>query len=245
MYEAREYGIVLSTIRQEEIRVPTTTKRPRLNRHRIVEGALLLADDVGMDAFTIRRLASALSVGPMTIYHYFPNKEAIIDAMVDAVYAQIALLPTDEEWTDAIRLRCISAREVLNRHPWAPPYMVSRTSPGPATLGHHNAVLECLRLGGLSLEMTAHAYAILDSFLHGFALEAASLSGSGDEEIQEVAGRMTAAYDAERYPHLFEFATEHVMQPGYSFGASFEFGLDLIIDGLRTTSQRAVWPDPA
>ncbi|MEA2010495.1 MAG: TetR/AcrR family transcriptional regulator [Actinomycetota bacterium] len=216
-----------------------TTKRPRLNRDRIVDGALLLADDVGMDAFTIRRLASALGVGPMTIYHYFPNKEAIIDAMVDAVYAQIALPPTDEEWTDAIRLRCVSAREVLNRHPWAPPYMVSRTSPGPATLRHHDALLDCLRRSGLSLEMTAHAYAILDSFLHGFTLEEASLPATGDEGIQGIAEKMTAAFDAERYPSLYGFATKHVMQPGYSFGASFEFGLDLIIDGLSTVSERS------
>ena len=218
--------------------MPTTAKRPRLNKDRIVEGALLLADDVGMDAFTIRRLASALSVGPMTIYHYFPNKEAIIDAMVDAVYEQIVLPPTDKEWTHAIRLRCVSAREVLNRHPWAPPYMMSRTSPGPATLRHHDALLDCLRRGGLSLQMTAHAYAILDSFLHGFALEEASLPSGGDEDVQMTAEDMTAAFDAKRYPRLFEFATEHVMQPGYGFDSSFEFGLDLIIDGLSTASQR-------
>ncbi len=219
--------------------MPTTTKRQRLNRDRIVESALLLADDVGMDAFTIRRLASALGVGPMTIYHYFPNKETIIDAMVDAVYEQISLPPTDEEWTDAIRVRCVSAREVLNRHPWAPPYMVSRTSPGPATLKHHDAILDCLRRGGLSLQMTAHAYAILDSFLHGFALEEASLPRSGGEGVHDVAQDMTAALDAERYPSLFEFATEHVTQPGYDFSASFEFGLDLIIEGLSTASERS------
>ena len=88
--------------------------------------------------------------------------------------------------------------------------------------------------------MTAHAYAILDSFLYGFALEEASLPASGGEEVQEVAEEMTGALDAKRYPRLFEFATEHVMQPGYSFGASFEFGLDLIIDGLKTASQRPV-----
>jgi AcrR family transcriptional regulator len=215
----------------------TTAKRPRLNRDRIVEGALLLADDVGMDAFTIRRLASVLSVGPMTIYHYFPNKEAIIDAMVDAVYAQISLPPRDKEWTDSIRVRCVSAREVLKRHPWAPPYMVSRTSPGPATLEHHDAVLDCMHRGGLSLQMTAHAYAILDSYLHGFALEEASLPATAGEEIQNMTDDGTAAFDAEAYPRLFEFSTGHLMQPGYSFGASFELGLDLIIDGLSTASR--------
>jgi len=216
----------------------SSEKRQTLSRGRIVEGALALADDVGMQAFTIRRLASALGVAPMTIYHYFPNKEAIIDAMVDAVFAQIDVPPPDLDWKPAIRIRCVSAREVLNRHPWAPPYMESRTSPGPATLRHHDAVLGCLRRGGLSFQMTAHAYATLDSFLYGFALEEASLPVGGGEEIQDVAAEMATAFDAESYPHLVEFVTEHVMQPGYSFANSFAFGLDLIIDGLSTASRR-------
>jgi len=216
----------------------TARQRQTLSRDRIVEGALTLADEVGMEAFTIRRLASALGVGPMTIYHYFPNKEAIIDAMVDAVFAEIAAPPTDQDWNTAIRLRCLSAREVLSRHPWAPPYMESRTSPGPATLRHHDSVLGCLRRGGLSLQMTAHAYAILDSYLFGFALEEASLPAGGSEGIQELAADIAAVFDAEAYPNLSEFTIEHVMKPGYSFGASFEFGLDLIIDGIDSASKK-------
>jgi len=221
-----------------------TTRRQRqtLSRDRIVEAALSLADDVGMEAFTIRRLASALGVGPMTIYHYFPNKEAIIDAMVDAVFAEIGLPRIDQDWKDAIRQRCVSAHQVLNRHPWAPPYMESRTSPGPATLTHHDAVLGCLRRGGLSLQLTAHAYAILDSYLYGFALEEASLPSGGGEGIQELAADIVAVFDADEYPNIAEFTIEHVMKPGYGFGASFEFGLDLIIEGLAQAAKQGAPP---
>ena len=110
--------------------------------------------------------------------------------------------------------------------------MESRSSPGPATLRHHDAVLGCLRRGGLSLATTAHAYAILDSFVYGFALQEAGLPFHGDEEIGELAGGIVEPLPAGEYPHLVEFTTEHVMRPGYRFGDSFELGLDLLLDGI-------------
>ncbi len=202
-----------------------------------MEGALTLADEAGMERLTIRRLADALGVGPMSVYHYFSNKEAIIDAMVDAVFAEVALPPADAHWKTALRVRCISMRQVLARHPWAPPYMESRTSPGPATLAHHDAVLGCLRRGGHSLELVAHAYAIVDSYLYGFALEEAALPAGGGEGIQDLAGELAAAFDPEAYPNLVAFTTEHVMRPGYSFANTFEFGLDLILDGIERAAE--------
>ena len=209
----------------------TETPRPGLTRERVITGAIELVDEIGIEAFTIRRLAAALDVKPMTIYHYVASKDKIIDGMVDNVFSEIALPPDDSEWQTAIRVRCRSARDVLRRHPWAPPLMESRLEPGPATLRHHDAVLGCLRRGGLSLELTAHAYAIVDSFVYGFALEEANLPGGGSGEIVEVAADMVREGLAE-FPHLAEFTTEHVLRPGYAFGDTFEFGLDLIIDGL-------------
>ena len=202
----------------------------------VLTGAVELADEIGIEAFTMRKLAAALGVKPMTIYHHVENKESIIDGMVDMVFSEIAPPPAGEDWKTAIRIRCISAREVLNRHPWAPPLMESRTSPGPETLAHHDAVLGCLRRGGLSLEMTAHAYAIVDSYLYGFALQEAHLPHRGGEEMGELAEVMVDAFPVDAYPHLVELATQHVLQPGYSFGNSFEFGLDLILDGLDRAS---------
>lgn len=207
-------------------------KRQQLTRERVLDGALLLADEIGIEAFTMRRLADALGVSPMTIYHYVSGKDEIIDLMVEAVFAEIERPPPDLDWKTAIRHRCLSAREVLNRHPWAPPLMESRTSPGPANLGHHDAVIGTFRRGGLSIQLTAHAYAIVDSFVYGFALEEANLPSGGGEEMLDIADEIAAAFPADEYPHLMELVSEHVLQPGYRFADSFDFGLDLILAGL-------------
>lgn len=212
-----------------------------LSQERILDGALGLADRIGLDALTIRRLAEELGVKPMTIYHYIPSKDAIVDGMVERVFGEIDLPPDDLPWTEAVRVRCLSSRQALNRHPWAAPLMESRTSPGPVSLRHHEAMLACLRRGGLSWQLTAHAYAILDSYIFGFAFEEATLPSTGGEGLAEIAEQMAGAFDPEVYPTLTAFTAEHVMQPGYSFGVTFEFGLDLIIDGL----ERAATEDAA
>jgi len=223
----------------------TASNRRALTRERVIEAATALADAIGVDALTIRKLAAELDVKPMTIYHHVANKEAIIDGMVDSVFDEIDLPPTDTDWKTAIRQRTASARQVLARHPWAAPLMESRTTPGPATLRHHDAVLGCLRDGGLSIEMTAHAYAMIDAFVYGFALQEASLPATSGDELADLAQSMTAAMPDGDYPNLIEFTTEHVLQPGYDFGREFDFGLDLILDGLDTMSNKHRSPKPA
>ncbi|WP_299443848.1 TetR/AcrR family transcriptional regulator [uncultured Phycicoccus sp.] len=217
---------------------PDTTRR-RLTADRVLDGAMALADLIGTDALTIRKLADALDTKPMTIYHHLPSKDAILDGMVDRVFAEIDRPPADLGWKPAIRHRCLSAREVLSRHPWAAPLMESRTTPGPETLGHHDAVLGCLRRGGLSLEMTAHAYALLDSYTYGFALQEASLPATGGAELADLATSLIEPLPDGAFPHLTEFTTDYVLQPGYDFRAEFEFGLDLILDGLERSVRRS------
>lgn len=207
-------------------------KRSTLNRAKVLESATQLADEIGIEALTIRKLADELGVGAMTIYHHVPSKEEIIDGMVEIVFSEIEKPPADLDWRTAMRRRCISARQVLNRHPWAAPLMESRTSPGPANLRHHDAVIGCLRNGGLSIQMTAHAYAILDAFVYGFAFEEATLPAGGGEGFAEIAERIASHFPTDDYPHLAELTFEHVLKPGYDFSDSFEFGLDLIIEGL-------------
>lgn len=212
-----------------------TRRRPRLTAERVLDAALALADEIGIDDLTIRHLAEALEVKPMTIYHHVANKDAIIDGMVDLVFAEIDLPDPDLDWKPAIRRRCASMRVVLARHRWAAPFMESRTSPGPALVRHHDAVLGCLRQA-MSIEMTAHAYALLDAFIYGFALQEATLPATAGEEMADLAASMVEQFPAEEYPHLAEFTFEHVLRPGYDFGDEFEFGLDLIIDGLERAS---------
>ena len=120
---------------------------------------------------------------------------------------------------------------VPRRHAWAIGLLESRTSPGPATLRHHDANIGTLRADGFTVEMTAHAYALIDSYVYGFALQA---SLPFDEtNVAEVAAPMMELFRDGGYPHMVELVTQHVLQPGYDFGDEFGFGLDLILDGLE------------
>jgi hypothetical protein len=116
--------------------------------------------------------------------------------------------------------------------------MESRTAPGPATLRHHDAVIGALRTAGFSVPMAAHAYALLDSYIYGFALQEASLPFHGPDEAAEVADSIMAPFATGEYPHLVELAVEYVAQPGYDFGNEFDFGLGLILDGLERSISR-------
>ncbi len=218
--------------------------RGPLTAGRVIDGAVALADEIGIDGFTIRRLADAIDIKPMTIYHHLPNKEAIIDGMVDSVFNEIDLPPTGLDWRSAMQVRSRSMRQVLAQHSWASPLMEARTSPGPATLRHHDAVLGCFREAGFSLELTGHAYAVIDAFLYGFALQEATLPATGGHEMTELATSMTDQMPADAFPHLVEFTMGHVLQPGYDFGDEFEFGLDLVLDGLERNAKTGT-PDTA
>ncbi|HSN86397.1 MAG TPA: TetR/AcrR family transcriptional regulator, partial [Thermoanaerobaculia bacterium] len=212
---------------------------PRLSRESVLRGAVAVADAGGIGALTMRSLADALEVKPMSIYHHVANKDDVLDGIVDIVFSEIDLPAIGGDWHAEMRRRASSAREAMRRHPWAIGLVETRTSPGPATLKHHNAVIGTLRQAGFSVEMTAHAYALIDAYVYGFALSEATLPINGPETVTEVAGLMMDQYSPEDYPHLVEFTVEHVMKPGYDYGAEFEFGLDLVLDGLARSLQRA------
>lgn len=180
----------------------------------------------------MRKLAQELGVEAMSLYHHVANKEDLLDGMVDSVFAEIEI-PAGDDWRTAMRERAMSVRHVLLRHRWAIGLLDSRTTPGPATMRHHDAVIGSLRAGGFSLEMTAHAFALLDSFIYGFVLQEASLPFSNTGELAEVAQAIMEHVPTDECPHLADMTTEHVMQPGYDFANEFVFGLDLILDGLE------------
>lgn len=107
------------------------------------------------------------------------------------------------------------------------------------TLRHHNAVLGCFRAAGFSIKLTAHAYAVIDSYLYGFALQEATLPTADSEEAAEAAEQMTEPMADDPFPYLTEFAVEHVLQPGYDFGTEFDIGLGLVLDGLERMAEAA------
>ncbi|MEO7059345.1 MAG: TetR/AcrR family transcriptional regulator C-terminal domain-containing protein [Lapillicoccus sp.] len=214
------------------------SSRTPLSRERVLDGAMRVADAGGLASLTIRSLAQELGVKPMAVYHYVAGKEEIIDSIVDQVFGEMDLPAAEGNWRQEMHRRCGSAREVLRRHPWAIPLLQSRTSPGPATLRHLDAVIGCLRGAGFSLDLTAHAYALIDSYVYGFAMSEASLPINGPETVSDVAESMMLEYLAADYPNLLEFTTGHVLQPGYAFGLEFDYGLDLVLAALAAQARR-------
>jgi AcrR family transcriptional regulator len=211
---------------------PPTGARIPLSRGRVLRAAVAFADESGIGSLTMRKLGEALGVEAMSLYNHVANKDELLDGMVDLVFSEIDLPSGGEDWKTAMRQRAVSARQALSRHRWAIGLMESRTSPGPATLRHHDAVIGSLRASGFSIEMAAHAYSVLDSYVYGFALQEASLPFDTAEETAELAEMILKRLPADEYPHLTELTVEHVLQPGYDYGNEFAFGLDLILDGL-------------
>ena len=212
---------------------PSTTRAP-LSHERVLQTAIALADEQGLEALSMRKLADELRVAAMSLYHHVANKDQLLDAMIDVVFSEIALPSTDDDWQTAMRKRAVSTREALNRHRWAVGLMEGRSSHGPSNLRLHNAVLGCLRGAGFSLEMTVHAYSVQDAYIYGFALQQADMTPETSEDFAATAEQQMETYKdvLADYPHLVEVVGGHVARAGYDYETEFLFGLDLILAGL-------------
>ncbi|RKS09548.1 TetR family transcriptional regulator [Nocardiopsis sp. Huas11] len=207
--------------------------RPALNRARVLQGAVRVADERGASSVSMRKVAEELGVEAMSLYHHVTGKDEILDGIVDLVFAEIEMPGDATGWRDAMRRRASSARAALLRHPWALGLMDSRRTPGPATLTHHDWMIGCLRGAGFSLRKTARAVSALDGYVYGFVLQESSLPFRTPEELEGVAAAMVDAFPDEGYPHLTEMIQAHALSPGYDYADEFMPGLDLILDGLE------------
>ncbi len=206
------------------------TRKP-LSSARVLHAAVALADEAGLEAFSMRGLAQELGVVPMALYKHVANREDLLDGMVDIVFSEIELPPEDLDWRSAMRRRALSTREALQRHSWAIGMMESR-HPGPANLRNHNAVMGCLRKAGFSFRMAIHAYSVQDAYIYGFALQERDTAFETPDSAGESAQRRAEAIGAfEDYPYLVEVATK-LPESGYDNAVEFAWGLDLILDGL-------------
>jgi AcrR family transcriptional regulator len=214
---------------------PRSEPRRPWNRAQLLRAAIDLADNGGIESLSMRKLSQELGGGTMSLYNHFSNKDDLLDGMIDTVFGEIELLAGEHSWKTIMRQRAFSIRKVMTRHPWAIGLMESRRTPGPATLRHHDAVIGCLRDAGFSIQLAAHAFSALDSYIYGFALQEHSLAFGTPEETSELAKAFLLQFPTSEYPRLAELRIEHVLRPGYDYGDEYEFGLDLILDGLEKT----------
>ena len=208
-------------------------KRAPLNREKVLHAALELADADGVEVLSMRKLAKQVGVEAMSLYNHVASKDDLIDGLLDLVFEEIEAPEPGVEWRAALRRRATTTREALRRHPWANGLMEGRANPGPASNALHEAVLRCLREAGFSVEHTARAYSLQDSFIYGFALQEKTM---GHESPEEAAAAATARGEDSNgyreYPYLIEVEAE-LSRSGYDHAAEFEWGLTLILEGLE------------
>ncbi len=205
--------------------------RPAVTRDRILDAALALADEGGLEALSMRRIGKTLGVEGMALYNHVANKDDILDGIVERVLAEIPLPVEWRDWKDEMRERAVAARRIFLRHPWAIGLLEARyAGSSPARLGYFDAILGCLRAGGFTPTISMRAFSIIDSFLYGFVLQELSLPFDDPDSLEDV-GEDLLRQMADAYPHLTE-ATVQAMADGWDYSEQFEFGLDLILGAL-------------
>jgi AcrR family transcriptional regulator len=221
---------------------PTASRvepRSRLSRERVLHAAMAHADEGGLEALTMRKVAEELGVAPMALYRHVANRDDLVDGMIDIIFSEIELPAAGADWKTAMRDRAISVHDAMLRHRWAIGLLESRTNPGPANLRHHDAVIGCLRAAGFDMAMTAHAYSLVDSYIYGFALTKMNLPFETTTDIAEMAESMLEPFPVGAYPNLAAFITEHAMKQGYDYADEFDYGLDVLLDGLERVGETA------
>jgi AcrR family transcriptional regulator len=209
---------------------PATIRTP-LSRERVLRAAIDLADSSGIESVTMRRLAQELGVEAMTLYYYVANKEEMLEGIVAIVMGEIELPSGEQDWKGALRRTAISAHDVLVRHPWASARMMT-SGLTPERLAYMEGILGCLRSGGFTPWQTHLAYHALESHIVGFTLWLAGMALPDD--LADLASSVLGMVDADAHPFFVEHINEHLRaEHGEGDVSSFEFGLDLILDGLE------------
>ena len=216
------------------------SRRAPLSRDRVLHAAVTLADENGIDALTMRNLAKQLGVVPMALYKHVANREELLDGMVDVVVGEIDPPVRGTDWKSAVRRRILSARRSLLRHPWASGVIESRTRASPVMLDYIDSMIGMFLAGGFSPDLAHHTLHTMGSRLYGFSQEVFDDSPSFDQATQE---RLIRELQ-ENYPHIAQMVRTifhdeaSVVGGGCDDQFEFEFGLDLILDGLERRRQQ-------
>jgi len=212
------------TRRRSDGRVP-------LSRERVLRAAVALADEGGIEALSMRKLADELGVKAMSLYNHVANKDDVLDGIVDSAWGEIVAPGGDADWKTQIREIAVSAHETLLRHPWASG-LWARQKPGPARLRYGESLLGCLRDAGFSKNLTYHAYHIIESYILGYTLQVLSYRAVDTEQFEDIAASFVRGDFSAEFPHFTEHALQH-MESDHDDVNAYELGLDLLLDGLE------------
>lgn len=208
--------------------------RDRLTPERVLAAAIAYADLHGVEALSMRELARDLGFGVMSLYNHVANKDEMLDGMVDLVASEIeAPLPRDGDWKSALRGTAVSAHQTLLRHPWVST-MWSTRPPGPAKLRHFDSILRGLREAGFSVATACRGFHAITTHIVGFTLQKLDFPVA-QQDLTDVAKSFLAEMSTADYPYFAEHVQHHIDSPQQ--GDSFEFVLDLILEGLERSGR--------
>jgi len=210
--------------------------RKPLTRSRVLDAAVNLADEHGIESLSMRKLAQALGVEAMSLYNHVANKEDVLDGIVDIVAGEVEVPAIGDDWRQAMFQRAISAHSVLLRHPWASMLIVSRVNIGPAMLSYVNATIGCLCEAGFSYKMADHIWNAIDSYIYGFTIQELNFPFE-PSEYADAATQYLSLVPFEQYPYLNTLA-QQVIDGSHHGVHDFEFGLKLILDGLSKLREK-------
>jgi AcrR family transcriptional regulator len=201
-----------------------------LRRQRVIDAALRIADADGIDALSMRRLGQELDVEAMSLYKHVAGKEEILDALVDAVMAEVPVPPADAPWRPAVRQAALDLHAALMRHPWAVSVMETRRNPGPTRLRYLDTIVGLLMQAGFDTVAVGDAFMAIDSLVYGFTIQLLSFPLDLRDDRDEAAAMAREVF-AEAFPNLVRMAETVSQGPG--FAVELSFSLDLLLDGLE------------
>lgn len=210
-------------------------RRDPLNRARVLRAAVALADESGLEAISMRKLAQALGVVPMALYKHVANKDELLDGMVDAVVSEVEPPQEGLGWKAAVRRRTLSARAVMLRHPWARRVMEAQAAPTPVILAYTDSMIRTFLAGGLSADLVHHVMHALGSRIFGFTQELHETAPTAPSDLSPE----QVQYMMATFPGIVAVATARPHDPTSVVGSGcddqfeFEFGIDLMLDGVE------------
>jgi AcrR family transcriptional regulator len=231
-------------------------QRIPLSRERVLGTAVTLADAHGTEALTMRRLAEELGVEAMSLYHHVPNKEALLDGVVDLVFAEIAAVveppllveppvlvepvetTTPENWKSLVRSRILASRSVLLRHKWAPALIESRANSGMPYTQYMDGIIGMLHAGGLDWDLIHHGMHALGSRAVGFVQEVGEPEGANIPSHEQLDQMEPLVPNIVAMLRVVVHDGRDLTLGWCDDQSEFEFGLDLILDGLELTAAR-------
>ena len=207
--------------------------QPRLplSRERVLDAAIALADEHGVESLSMRRLAKELGVEAMSLYNHVANKDEILAGILERVAGEIELPADAADWKAALRRSAISTKDLFLRHRWASKLWMSHQSGGPAALRRMDWMLRTLREAGLPMNVVYHAIHIVEAYILGATVQHLNFPYQG-EDLAGLAKQFLARLPVDAYPDLVEHIAQH-LEPDDAHTGGFELGLDLILEGLE------------